>query len=272
MNGKSLTSYLLGVLNESIRSFQERGWNLDDFKAIGTNDAMADELTEAMFRHRLFTTPTEQIQRLLEINEAVWKDLSITEQVIHELGDPPDCPTSDESGLYCVCLFNETGDVVKTFDLNYQALVHVHGVDRTWKWVGLLFTKKGVQQRAGAIVRPKGLRWQVAELGRQFQKQCVENVRPQLDQSQTMGMGQELPFVGALNPKWATSMDGDKIPFVDAPDLEVAPRGDGEFSYAPYLSFGSADRQVRLRSHRVGDADPNFGSGSLRWLGGRLYS
>lgn len=262
--GKSLTADVLGILNETLRTLQERGWDAEDFKAIGTNGAMAGEITNVMLRFRLFPSPEEKIIRVLEINEALWKDLSITERAIRELGDPPDCPASDENGLYSVDLFNETGIAFKTFLLNYQALVHVHGVERTWKWDGLLFTKKGVRQRAGAIIRPKGLRWQVSELGRQFHKQSVEKVRPQLDETQIMGMGQELPFIGALNPKWATSMDGDKIPFVDAPDLEVAPHGDGEFSFAPYLSFDSVDRRVYLGSSHVGNAYPSFGSGSLR--------
>lgn len=262
--GKSLTADLLGVESQTLRSLQERGWETADYKAIGTDGVFADELTQVMLRFRLFTSPTEQIQRLLEINEAVWKDRAITEAVIRELGDPPECQTSDENGLYCANLFRETGDAVQTFSDNWDACVHVHGEDGTWKWGGLIFTQQGVRQRASAITRPTGLRWQVAELGRQFQKQSVKDVRPQLDSTQTTGMGQELPFIAALHPKWAKSMDGDKIPFVDAPDLEVAPRGDGEFSNAPCLRFGTGDRRVRLGCDHVGIVSSFFGSGSLR--------
>ena len=253
-----------GDETQSLLRLQQDGVSADDFVAIAWNDAMRADIVAAIIKHRLFTRPEDQIQLLLEINEAVWKDTSITEAVIRALGDPPDCPASNENGLFCINLFRETGNAVKTFSDNWDACVHVHGTDGTWKWNGLLFTKEGVQQRENVIIRPVGLRWQVAELGRQFQKQCVENVRPQLDKSKTMGMGQELPFVAALHPKWAVSTNGDTIPFVDAPDMEVAPSASGGFSCAPCLDFGRGARQVCLHAGRIGGADPNFGSGSLR--------
>lgn len=262
--GKSLTSDVLGIQNQTLRSLQERGWETPDYKAIGTDGAFADALTQVMLKFRLFATPAEMIQLLLEINETVWKDLSVTEQAIRALGDPPDCPVSDENGLYCVNIFRETGDAVKTFSDNWDACVDVHGTDGTWKWNGLLFTKDGVQQRDKAILRPRGLRWQVAELGRQFQKQCVQDVRPQLDKSKIMGMGQELPFIVAVHNRWAVSMDGSAIPFVDAPDLEVAPSASGGFSHAPCIIFNRDSRQVCLNAYLIGYADPYFGSGSLR--------
>jgi len=262
--GKSLTSDLLGTQNETLRSLQERGWDTEDYKAIGTNTDLADELTQVMLRFRLFTPPKAQIQRLLGINEAVWKDTAITPEAISAIGDPPDCPPWDENGLFCVCLFSETGDALKTFARNWDACVHVHGQDGTSKLDGLLLTPEGVRQRVCAITRPIGLRWQVAELGRQFKTQSVANVRPQLDKAPKMGMGQEFPLLAAMHPKWAVSMNGDTVPFVDAPDLEVALGAVGEFSNAPYLGFSRDRRQVYLHARHIGYPNPYFGPGSLR--------
>lgn len=263
--GRTLTgNFEIGDLNNTLSHLQGDGVDGDDFAAIGKNQTLRADIVAVILKHRLFATPAEQIQRLLEINEAVWKDPGITPEAIRAIGDPPDCPPSDESGLYCVCLFFETGNAVRTFARNWDACVHVHGQDGVWKWNSLLFTSKGVRQRKGAIARPIGLRWQVAELGRQFKGQCVQDVRPQLDKSKVMGMGQELPLIATLHRKWAVSMNGGTIPFVDAPDLDVAPCADGEFYYAPYLDFFRGNRQVDLDANHIGYPYPNFGSGSLR--------
>ena len=110
-------------------------------------------------KRRMFTSPKDQIQIFLGINEMVWKNLAITEQAIAALGDPPDCPSGDKQHLYCVGLFYETANAVKTLELNWQACVHVHTPKGTWKWNGLVFTPQGVCQRANAKPRPVGLRW-----------------------------------------------------------------------------------------------------------------
>jgi len=211
----------------------------------------------------LFTPSRGQIERLLEINEVLWKDLAITEQAIHELGDPPRCPSSDEEGLYCLNLLYETGNALVTFQRNWLACRLVLSLPRTWKWDGLLFTPQGVRLRDNAMFRRPGLRWQIAELGRQFKCQCVRDVRPKLH---VMGMGQELPLIAVLHPKWAVSMNADDIPYVDAPDLEVASYGleDSDFSFAPRLCFSHASkRQVGLVTSHMDDPHSQRGSGSL---------
>lgn len=249
-----------GDLDNTLIRLHGDGVDADDFAAIGKNVALRADIVAAIIKHRLFTPPEEQILRLIEINEKVWHHKVITPAAIRELGDPPECPPSDENGLYCVCLLFEVGNVVKTLELNWQACVYVHGEAGTWKWDGLLFKPEGVKQRVGALPRKPGLRWQVAELGRRFKSQCVQDVRPQL---KTMGMGQELPLIVALHPKWAVSMNGDSIPCVDAPDLSVAPRARGGFSDAPCVSFYSGYRQGELSARRVGSSHPYYGSGFL---------
>lgn len=112
--------------------------------------------------------------------------------------------------------------------------------------------------------RQKGLRWAVAELGRTFQNRKVMDVRKELDADSVMGIGEELPLIVAMQPRWVISMDGGKIPFVDALDIEVRPEADGEFGYAPYFYFGQVSGQVNLRAEDVGDRSPSYGAGFLR--------
>lgn len=248
---------------EVLKKLQAREVEVEDYAAIATNGALLDDVVSAIIKHRLFTSPEEQVSRLLKINEQVWKDSTITEAAIRDLGDPPSCPASDDSGLFCVMLFSETGDAVRTFERNWLACQYVHG-ENTWKWDGLRLTPQGVRARANAQPRLKGIRWQVCELGREFKNQRVQNVRLKLDSARRMGIGQELPAVAAMHPKWAVSMNGDTIPFVDAPDLEVVSDAGGQFGYAPCLSFDRDYGRVKLSAERVGGRSVRFGSGSLR--------
>ncbi|MBI4281778.1 hypothetical protein HY625_03065 [Candidatus Uhrbacteria bacterium] len=216
----------------------------------------------------IFTTPEEQIRRLLDINEDVWKDRSVTEEAIRALGGPPTCPPSDDRHLFCVTLLCETGDPVRTFEENYKALVLVHE-RRVWKWDGIVFTPEGVRLRAGAIPRPKGLRWAIAELGRQCQNQKVVDVRLALDHAEVMGIGQELSAFGAMHPLWATAMDGDTIPFVDAPDMEVRAFAHLGYSFksAPCLLFNRSIGEVELGFSEVGVEShvSHFGPGYFQY-------
>lgn len=262
MQQTSLTADLrFGDLTQALVSLKGKGVQPDDFASLGSNPAMLDEVVATILKHRLFTPPEEQVQRLLAINDQLWKDAAITEAAIRTLGDPPECPPSDEKHLWCVTLVSETGDALATLARNWAACVHVHTVEKTWKLDRLILTPQGVRRREAAKPRPVGLRWTVSELGRVYKTQKVKKTRPDMDGKSLMGMGQELPLIGALHPRWATAMNGDSIPFVDAPDLEVAPDARGGFNYAPYLNFSAGYGQVELGADYVDDEGPGFGSG-----------
>lgn len=236
----------------------------DDFVAIGRDDKLRADVVDAILKRRMFRPPEEQVKQILEINEAVWKDSEVSEAAIRQLGDPPVCPPSDEHHLFCVTLLRETDDAVVTCAQNWLAAVFVHGGPQTCKREELLFTAKHMRLRTGAVPRPKGFRWAVAELGRVFQDKKIEDVRLELARTTRMGMGQELPLIAALHPAWARRMNGDSIPFVDAPDLEVDFEALGVFGRAPYLCFNREDRQVGLGAGGVCNANLGYGSGFFR--------
>lgn len=261
----TLTSALPnGQAQQVLRKLQENGVTVDDYVAIKDSGALLADIVATIQKHRLFSPPEEQVKRLLEVNAALWRDPTITAEAIAALGSPPIAPASDDSHLYAVALLYETGDALRTFERNWAACVHVHGEERTWKWYSLVMTSKGAHPREKAKSRPAGLRWAVAELGRAYQGMCVRDARVVQGSTELMGMGQELPLIAALHPRWATSMNGETIPFVDAPDLEVAPDGEGKFDYAPCLDFGRGDGEVELNAHGVGYPRRNYGSGSLQ--------
>ncbi|MFZ5364131.1 MAG: hypothetical protein ACOZAG_01470 [Patescibacteria group bacterium] len=253
-----------GDETQVLLKLQQDGVTPDDYAEIAVNEAMRAEVVAAIQKHRMFTPPEEQVKNLLRLNGLLWCDPAITTETLAALGLPPKCPPSDEHHLYAVVLLYETGDALQTLERNWQACVAVHGEERTWKWDGLVFSPKGVRPREGAKPRQPGLRWVVAELGRAYQGMRVRDARVALSAEESAGMGQELPLIAALHPRWATSMNGGTIPFVDAPDLEVAPRGEGEFNCAPCLFFSRGGGRVRLGAGDVGDPLLRCGSGSLQ--------
>jgi len=253
-----------GDETQVLLKLQQDGVTPDDYAAIAESKAMRADVVAAIQRHRLFSSPEEQMKRLLEINERAWKDPAVTAETIAALGDPPIPPVSDEHHLNCLVLLYETGDALQTFERNWAACVHVFGESRTWKWDGLVMTQKGVRPREKAKPRKAGLRWAVAELGRAYQGTAVRDVRSDLGTKNIVGMGQELPLIAALHPRWATSMNGETIPFVDAPDLEIAPDGEGKFYYAPGLDVSHERGKVNLYAYDVDHPYRACGSGSLQ--------
>jgi hypothetical protein len=253
-----------GDETQVLLKLQQEGVTPDDYAAIAVNETMRADVVAAIQKHRLFSSPEEQVKHLLEINESLWHDPAITAEAIAALGNPPAAPSSDGHHPHCVVLLYETGDALTTFQRNWEACVHVFGESKTWKWDGLVLSPKGVRPREKAKPRPAGLRWVVAELGRAYQGISVRDARVAQSAEESVGMGQELPLIAALHPRWATSMNGETIPFVDAPDLEVAPRGESRFDCAPCLFFNSASGKVYLDARGVGNPSRYYGSGSLQ--------
>ena len=257
-----------GDETQVLLKLQQEGVTPDDYAEIAENDPMRADVVAAIQKHRLFSPPEEQERRLLKINGLLWCDSAITPEAIVALGGPPKCPAWDEHHLYAVVLLYETGDALTTFQRNWEACVHIFGEELSWKWNGLVMTPKGVRPREGAKPRKPGLRWAVAELGRAYQGITVRDARVAQSAEESAGMGQELPLIAALHPRWATSLNGKTIPFVDAPDLEIAPDGEGKFYCAPCLHFdrdrGLGLGRVGLGACNVGNPNRGFGSGSLQ--------
>lgn len=215
---------------------------------------------------KIFATPQEQVKSLLTINEQVWKDRSITEAAIKALGDPPEVVDSYERQhhLWCRVLLSETGNVYKTLKRNRAACLFVHGRNNMWQEDQLVLTSKTVRQRQGAMPRPVGLRWATAELGRCHRGRQVQEAWKNLDASGYMGMGQELPLIAALHPRWATSISDKTIPCVYAPDLEVCFDScvEGEVYYK-VLALGFSYNYGGVLLNAAGELckDPGAGAG-----------
>lgn len=201
----------------------------------------------------MFTPPEEQVKRLLEINATLWRKKAITAEAIAALGDPPECPPSDEQHLYCVVLLYETGNALRTLKQNWTACVHVFGMEWTRLSDNSIVESRGVRQWENALPRKPGLRWALAELGRTYRGCRCFSSTPYTDGF--MGVGQELPLIAAMHPRWATSINGETIPAAFAPDLLV---GDSD-DFGIYLSFNRDSGEVYLDA--TNPCESPFGGG-----------
>jgi len=262
----TLTASLVrGQETQTLLALQKQGVTSEDYAAIGTNAALCDDVYAAILKHRLFTSPEDQITKLLEINEHVWKDPSVTEVAIRAIGNPPELPVSDEQHLHCIALLYETGDVTKTLERNLLACRYIHEkivvrIDSSQTH----FCQTRIRYRPGARVRNVGFRWAVCELGRRFKGSSVNRAFERMYTEQTMGIGQELPLIAALHPKWVLHMDGNKIPFVAAPDIQMTNNAEGKFEFSPNIRFSRRESRVRHDAEFTCQRDSNFGPGSLR--------
>jgi len=206
---------------------------------------------------QLFETAQEQTQRLLTVNDNVWKRLDITESAIRSAGEPPECPASDEKHLYCVTLLYEADSPVETFNKNLQAFFALH-TPNVWPspqpqhpvWAGFNQFSDGIRQRSSAIARRQGLRWQICELGRTYENIGVVEALDIMDRDRVMVMGQELPLVAAMHPNWVRTMCSDKgSPTVLAPDIEVAVNG--EFQCIVRADFNNKRNQAAITDWQI---------------------
>jgi hypothetical protein len=260
----TLTASLVrGQETQTLLALQKQGVTSDDYAAIGTNAALCADVYAAILKHRLFTSPEDQITRLLEINEHVWKDPSVTEEAIRAIGSPPELPVSDEHHLRCITLLYETGDVAQTFERNWLACQYKNE-DKVLRVDYFQIRQTRIRYRPGVRARKVGFRWAVCELGREFKGRSVNRAFERMFTDQTMGIGQELPLIAALHPKWVLHMDGNKIPFVVAPDIQVTNGAGGKFELALYILFSRRDGTVRLGTEFTCQRDSKFGPGSLR--------
>jgi len=175
---------------------------------------------KSLLDYGLFARAEVQVDRVLEINEQVWKDPVITEQAIRELGDPPGLARGAYSSLRCLALLCETGEPIKTFGRNWDACVYAYGQERVQKDEGITFKRGQLRPRSNARSRPRGLHWVICEVGRPIDFN-VDAGREAFMKNGWMLMGQELPMIAALHPQWVWSMNGQQVPIQMSPDLRV---------------------------------------------------
>ncbi|MFA5061947.1 MAG: hypothetical protein WC526_02285 [Patescibacteria group bacterium] len=220
------------------REFKAFGIDLGDWMRVRDDELLRGDIAMQVYNRLPFAPPNHQIRTILEINDKVWKDKCITEQVIRAVGDPP--PPPEREGIpetFCLCLLYETGNPLKTLARNIAACKYVFGKDRWKKDLARTFSdterngpKPVVSVRKGARPRPAGFRWAVVNLGFRYRGRPIPEARADLDQKGLMGVGQELPLIAALHPRWATLAGLNPsivhyFPEAIAPDLDYHVKG-----------------------------------------------
>lgn len=210
----SLTSVLTqGELTETLKALKSQGVSAKAFAAIGKDPNFALEVSFAIHRRTLFTSPEEQIERILEINKEVWNDPAISRKAIQAIGRPPVYPNrSHEGELSCLCLLYETGDPLRTLRRNFQAFAFTFGT-----------SLQQFKSQCFSQSRPAGFHWVVVEFGRKYQKNRWNDSRTMIQAAGHVPIGAEGPLIASLHSQWALAMNGQAIPFLACLDTIFTP-------------------------------------------------
>lgn len=263
-----------GPAQQVLRMLQEEGVGIEDYAAIGKDSALRADVVDAIFKRRLFSSPEEQIQRMLDINANVWHDPAITPETIAMLGDPPQCLSASDYSLTCGLLNYETGCAMDTFERNCAAMVYVHREKNTRienGHLGRCADRVYLIPYDKAKPRKKGLCWIKCELGRTHFGKTYMNGLSDIHQAGRTGLGQELPLVAAMHPRWARVINCSReFPCVGAPEVRVVPCGMSDYYRVPVLymneEHGRVNRKLVLTGHHVagqGTWHNNSGAGQI---------
>ncbi len=193
-----------------------------------------------------FSGVLEQVDRLLTINEQVWKDPQISREAVYATRDP--VLRSIQECCFCITLVYETGDVHRTLQRNLDACRFIHRDSEVY-WDGRIDERTtGPSLIHSAHPRAPGLRWIKSELGSLYRGQSMQKARDRIascayGQQQT-GIGAELPMIAAMHPEWAKAIDGNTIPWLYASDLEFESIQDWEDNYTIMLNAFWKDRRI----------------------------
>ena len=238
MPSKSIVGELLGPLDTFLRPLKNRGITAEQLLAFNNaNAALVDRLAVFINFQTLFSSPEEQIKRMLIINSELWHYLDITKGHIHRLGRPPDFPPPTEKTLSCVTLMYNSGDQVETFRRNWGAYWYMTFHKRAPR-APFWFKEKNLEplrvDGKEPMPRPKGLFWAIVEFGRRYNKLSpreaigqVNDINPLLEaDNEVMLVGPELTLIPAMHPKWAAIAGNKKLdyhcPGLSAPGMRVS--------------------------------------------------
>lgn len=222
---------------KALSNLAGHGVTPEDIAALGSDEKLSRGVADYLKAQRMFSTPAEQVEAFLKINEQVWKDKSINPTAIRRLGGLPDCPVADAKSLPCPVLVYQTGNWMQTLKRNFAACCFVHGADKVRVGEEIVLSFQGVRLRPGARPRQRGLQWVIVDLGRKFQNLSASAAQVEISLLGCMDLGLELPLIAALHPRWATLINGKALPALCASDLEIAPNGRGDFTHNLLLDF-----------------------------------
>jgi hypothetical protein len=135
---------------------------------------------------------------------------------------------------------------------------------KTWQCEYIDFNKPDdIRLRPDAPPRPKGFYFAKIQLGAQFQKMTVNQLRRTLEGD--TGLGPEgFQLLGITHPHIADWMNARQMPFMALADYDVAPYGFNDFYDAPQLFCSN-----RILGLGIGNVDRNyplFGIPTLRFV------
>jgi len=246
---------------KALSNLAANGVTPEDIAALGDDEKLSRGVADFLKAQRMFSTPAEQVEAILRINEQVWKDKSINPTAIRRLCGLPDCSVADAKSLPCAMLVYQTGNWMQTLKRNLAACCLVHGADKVRVDKEIVLSFHGVRLRPGFRSRQRGLQWVIVDLGRKFQKLTASSAQAEISLLGCMDLGLELPLIAALHPRWATLINGKALPALCASGIEIAPNGQGDFTHNLLLDFH--DQTIEFSALDSSDSYPGCGVGYI---------
>jgi hypothetical protein len=233
---QGLNDVSIGEMTNIHRHLSTLGLSREQYIALGDKDEVLRQSVAGMIRWMtLFSSPEEQITRILKLNDNVWHDPDINREEIKKIGPPPFCPapifTEKEMRFYCLFLFYEfkykgkgqtKTDPIKTFWRYWDAMGYVFGDNI------LAFGDDRYDNDKGEIVRDKkrrlltfaegsmdnrdsGLSWRLVEFYRFIEARDPGEARKQVFEIShdlcPRGLGHEILAIPVMHPKWMVEAD-----------------------------------------------------------------
>ena len=236
-----------------------RRWLLDVEQRILKGSLDPDEVKAAvqvlMNRQRqLFIPPEAQLALVRQRNtECRW---GFTDADFAALGEPPSWP---DDPLCAVVLDVSLDTVQQTFEEAWHFAAAVQ--PGNWRWGQVLSDEKHLQLLPG-ITHQRGLRWQVVDLGANWDKR--NGIAPEAVRDPKTSPHSAIIWAASYFPKWVQAMDGESVSFVWLPGYQLTVLGSQPWASVPDLDWYRSSRRVRLYAHFAGNRSCGWAVPSLR--------
>src|ERR1019366_5245800 len=180
----------------------------------------------------MFITPAEQIKKMLK-----WE-----KKYKWNFGEYPIAPKFKQHDLTTLVLVPYFDTVQATVDNLWQVITDEY--ESTWKWDELKTDSRHLRLLKGITQPPKGLRWEVINLGANWGPDKGRQVK---DVRGTNSAHAGILAAVCLFPSWFTSMDGVKVPYVDIAGYECSVQGFAPWRSVPYIDRD--DSRVSLSAY-----------------------
>jgi len=237
----------LGLVHESIISGRGAGLGREFWKGFAHDPQFLREITKLAAKFNrvdliqgMFLSPELQIEKVKELNNSYgW---GFTDEDFESLGNPPTWP---EDGIIPVVYleFFPKDTPEETFKVLWQVIRSSY--KESWCLDQIHPSSDRLRLYPGVLYE-KGLRWRIVDVGSN-QGWSTDDVRREGNPDKLAHLG--LMCLAKLCPDWVVSMDGNEVPNVILPGIQISIPGHTPWAHVPYIGYVFNSRRIRLSAN-----------------------